>query len=69
MLEIVCFKCKQPLTQLGALLFSPPDREGKDHRLDRVYKAHLCVPCYKRTMEWIATDVDDPAKYKDTPVR
>ena len=37
----VCDKCKNPLEDFGALLFSPPDQEGKTK------KFHLCKKCYK----------------------
>lgn len=36
-----CDRCGQELTQYGALLFSPPNREGD------VHKYHICVDCYK----------------------
>lgn len=39
MINPTCDKCKQELTEFGALLFSPP-KENK------VTKYHLCVACY-----------------------
>ncbi len=36
----LCDKCKQELTEFGAILLSPPDRENK------VEKYHLCKSCY-----------------------
>ena len=40
MLRIRCSMCKKLLTVPGALIFSPPDREGK------TYKYHICYDCY-----------------------
>ena len=37
----VCGRCRKELEDFGALLFSPPDSEGK------VKKWHLCKACYK----------------------
>jgi hypothetical protein len=39
-IEPRCAKCGAELTEFGAILLSPPDREGK------VEKLHLCVGCY-----------------------
>jgi len=35
-----CDKCKKELEDFGALLFSPPNKEGK------VEKFHICKNCY-----------------------
>jgi hypothetical protein len=35
-----CDKCKNELTEFGAILLSPPDKDGM------VKKFHLCVVCY-----------------------
>jgi len=37
----ICNKCKKELKKFGAILFSPPDRNGK------VQKIHICENCYK----------------------
>ncbi len=39
-LDIHCDRCGDPLTQPGALIFSPPQRRT-------VEKYHLCVGCYE----------------------
>ena len=43
-ISIRCDVCKEPLKELGGLLFSPP----KDNI---VKKLHLCVACHKKTLE------------------
>lgn len=40
MLKIECNICNKLLTVPGALIFSPPDWEGK------TYKYHICCDCY-----------------------
>lgn len=42
-----CDKCKKELEDFGALLFSPPDKEGK------VEKFHLCKECYNQLIREI----------------
>lgn len=36
-----CDKCKNELTDFGAILLSPPDQQ------DMVHKFHICKDCYK----------------------
>ncbi len=36
----ICDKCKKELTDFGAILLSPPDKNSK------VKKFHLCKICY-----------------------
>lgn len=38
----VCDKCKNELTEFGAILLSPPDEKGM------VKKMHLCRECYNQ---------------------
>ena len=45
MIKVVCSKCKRELEELGALLFSPPDKDGK------VKKEHICVKCWQEVKE------------------
>jgi len=40
-LHINCARCDKEIEEPGALLFSPPDKDGK------TIKTHFCVPCYK----------------------
>jgi len=40
-----CDKCKQELTEFGAILLSPPDKEGN------VKKFHICKECYFKLKE------------------
>ena len=40
-LLILCDKCTKPLSQQGALIFTPPDR------FHNVKKYHLCVKCFE----------------------
>ena len=40
-IEITCDQCRHPLTELGALMFSPPNADST------VKKFHICVQCYK----------------------
>jgi hypothetical protein len=35
-----CDKCKKELTEFGAILLSPPDKDNK------VVKFHICKDCY-----------------------
>lgn len=41
-MKIKCDFCHKTLKHLGALLFSPPNKNGY------VKKYHACVDCYKR---------------------
>jgi hypothetical protein len=41
MILVVCSVCNQELNEPGALIFSPPDKDGKTK------KDHVCVGCYK----------------------
>jgi uncharacterized protein with PIN domain len=51
MLKIRCDICKEELKELGALLFSPPNKEGYTR------KYHICVKCYKKyVLKIIQTD-------------
>jgi hypothetical protein len=43
-LHFKCNGCKQPLTKPGAILFSPPRKNGNS---DIVTKFHLCQDCYE----------------------
>lgn len=43
-IKITCDSCKQELTELGGLLFSPPVS-------NKVIKNHLCVNCYKKVIK------------------
>lgn len=38
--KVSCKDCGRELEELGALLFSPPDKDG------RVKKEHICIKCY-----------------------
>lgn len=40
-IKINCRLCNRGLKELGGLIFSPPDEEG------RVYKYHICKKCFK----------------------
>ena len=41
MIKPICDMCKKELDDFGALLFSPPERDGK------VEKKHICKKCYE----------------------
>jgi hypothetical protein len=41
----VCDKCKQELTEFGAILFSPPDSNSN------VKKWHICKKCYEEMIK------------------
>lgn len=40
MIKPKCEKCGYELTEFGAILLSPPDKDNK------VIKDHLCIKCY-----------------------
>ena len=40
MIKVICYKCKNELSEQGGILLSPPDKEG------RVYKSHICKDCF-----------------------
>ena len=40
-MKIKCIICRNNLKELGALIFSPPDKEGM------VKKHHVCKSCFK----------------------
>jgi len=42
MIKPICNICRRELEDFGALLFSPPDENGK------VEKRHICKECYKK---------------------
>ncbi|GBE19732.1 hypothetical protein BMS3Abin17_00459 [archaeon BMS3Abin17] len=41
----ICDKCKQELTEFGAILFSPPDENNN------VKKFHICKKCYEEMIK------------------
>ena len=41
MIKVKCFECCDELTELGALLFSPPNENSQ------VDKFHVCTRCYR----------------------
>ncbi len=43
--SITCDFCHKELTELGGLIFSPPDKDSK------VLKRHICKSCYERLSE------------------
>lgn len=48
-----CDKCKNELTDFGAIALSPPDDENK------VVKYHLCKKCYAKFSDWLDEDYSD----------
>ncbi len=46
-----CDKCKQELTDFGAILLSPPNEE------QMVRKFHLCKECYENLVQSWSEDV------------
>ena len=53
-----CSACDEPLTEPGALLFSPPDES------DSCKKLHLCATCYKRTIESLRLPAPPVLEYR-----
>jgi hypothetical protein len=47
MITPVCDKCDEELTEFGAIVYGPPDSEGK------CYKWHVCVRCYETIIDWL----------------
>ena len=45
-LKISCYVCGEELKKPGALLFSPPDKDGKCD------KYHFCLKCFKALVEY-----------------
>lgn len=41
-IEPKCDRCKKELIEYGAILFGPPDMEGK------AKKFHICKECYEK---------------------
>lgn len=51
-LVIRCSRCKKELSQMGALVFGPPEQPM--HKLHAITaKWHLCVNCYKELVAFI----------------
>lgn len=48
-----CDKCKQELTEFGAILFGPPNHENE------VKKFHICRLCYDQIKEEL--NIENPA--------
>lgn len=48
---LVCQRCKGPLAQPGALIFSPPTKA------DEVRKIHLCHWCYPILLTWLDSHI------------
>jgi len=44
----ICDRCKKELTEFGAILLSPPDRNNT------VKKLHICKACYQKIVESFA---------------
>ncbi|MCA9343070.1 hypothetical protein KC950_03615 [Candidatus Saccharibacteria bacterium] len=42
-----CDKCGSELVEFGAIILSPPDKDGN------VKKLHICKGCYKELAEWL----------------
>jgi hypothetical protein len=49
-----CDKCKKELTKFGAILFGPPDDNGKTK------KWHICKSCYEK----IEKELTQQERYK-----
>ena len=47
MLDVSCDYCGKPLTEPGALMFSPPDP-----RTRQCMKIHVCAPCWYSVEGW-----------------
>ena len=45
-MDIICSKCNGKLTELGAILLSPPSG-------DLVFKFHICKQCYNKFLDLI----------------
>ena len=51
MIKPLCDKCKKELLEFGAILLSPPNKDGT------VKKLHLCVECYTKILNDIENNV------------
>jgi hypothetical protein len=58
--NLVCDLCGEELSKPCALLFSPPDNNG------RPYKHHICEECYEDG-RWMPSDVDEEIDVPLTP--
>jgi hypothetical protein len=50
MIKPTCSRCGNELSDFGAILFGPPDRNA------RAKKMHLCKGCYREVLRLIKTD-------------
>ena len=48
-IKISCEICRQELTELGALMFSPPMDQAKT----KVLKTHFCTRCHIRILDYV----------------
>lgn len=56
MIEVICNRCEEEMDSPGALVFSPPDREGG------CLKIHICRVCWGHVL-FVASgdDMMDPS--------
>ncbi len=56
MIKPKCCRCKNELTEFGAILLSPPKIKTEDLMSDHI-KQHLCVDCYWDIQKFIITPI------------
>lgn len=49
-MKITCYSCNKPITNPGALVFSPPVKNNKDMSVSSVHKYHICLECWPRVI-------------------
>jgi len=55
-MEIICDICRKEIVKPGALMFSPPDKNGF------CQKFHICTECFDR---WLEKEVKKASKQKE----
>jgi len=45
-MKITCYTCSKPITEPGALVFSPPVKSSNDMSIMTVRKYHVCNTCW-----------------------
>ena len=52
-MKITCYSCDKLVTEVGALVFSPPTKTNKEVSISTVHKYHVCRACWPKLIKAI----------------